>query len=118
MAKVLARVFLHKDPDGKLIYEERQFARLPCVGEYVALNASRPWYRVYAVVHCPKTNYEAEIYLSDAVRQTKVIAARKPLTQKRTTFFQKMIVKRTFVFTKPSTGWRSANSGPEFRTPK
>jgi len=59
------KVFLHTRSKGKHDWknESRQFGRLPVVGEYVALEATSPWYQVQLVVHCPfEADYEAEVY--------------------------------------------------------
>ncbi len=61
----MANVYLHykETPEHGWTNEERQFTRVPCVGEYVALSMSSIWVRVYAVVHCPFiTEFEAEVY--------------------------------------------------------
>lgn len=79
----MARVFLHhKDkPNLEWINEEREFNRIPCIGEYVALNFSSPWYRVYAVVHCPfDAEVEAEVFLHEPTSMTDAVAAEAPIS--------------------------------------
>jgi hypothetical protein len=82
MSLATAKVFLHyKDkPGGEWINEERNFVRLPCVGEYVALSSGSAL-RVYAVVHCPfeAANFEAEVFTSSVPSMADAIAAGKPL---------------------------------------
>jgi hypothetical protein len=76
----MTKVFLHHKEDGQWVNEERNFARLPCVGEYVALDTSSLYYRVYLVVHCPfETEYEAEVYLMTGVSQADVVVPERPL---------------------------------------
>lgn len=82
----MTKVFLHhKDDKDQWVNEERHFARLPCVGEYVALHTTSPLYRVYAVVHCPfDAGFEAEVYLQAAPSSTEVIGAGQPLPMPET----------------------------------
>lgn len=68
-----ALVFLHtyETPDAystEPTNEERLFARIPAVGEYVATSVESDWYRVYLVVHTPfeDSQFDAEVY---AVRE-------------------------------------------------
>ncbi len=80
----MTKVFLHykEQPDvsSEWTNEERTFARLPCVGEYVALNEDGPWYRVYLVVHCPfDAGIDAEVFTVRGPTQTEAVAAHKPL---------------------------------------
>lgn len=58
-------VFLHTREKGSFewINEIREFARIPIVGEYLALDVSSPWYQVQLVVHTPfECDCEAEVY--------------------------------------------------------
>ena len=59
------KVFLHTRSQGKYDWENefRDFARIPVVGEYLALYVTSPWYQVQLVVHTPfKCDCEAEVY--------------------------------------------------------
>ena len=60
------KVFLHtRSPQQRnWLNEERQFARIPCVGEYVATSTGdRSWFRVELVVHTPfPCDFDAEVY--------------------------------------------------------
>ena len=62
-------VFVHtQTAPGKSdwINQDRHFLRLPAVGEYIALSAESPWYRVDLVVHCPfEADYAAEVYATE-----------------------------------------------------
>jgi hypothetical protein len=81
----MVKVFLHykKDDKGEWINEERHFARLPCVGEYVALSTSSLLYRVYAVVHCPfEAEFEAEVFLHKPDSMTNVIIQRNDVSER------------------------------------
>lgn len=66
-----ALVFLHtyetSDGDvreGNPRNEERLFARVPVVGEYVATSVEGAWYKVFLVVHTPfeESDFDAEVY--------------------------------------------------------
>lgn len=61
-----ALVFLHAydTPEGHHTNEELSFARIPLVGEYVALSPESEWYRVYLVLHTPfeDSQFDAEVY--------------------------------------------------------
>jgi hypothetical protein len=74
----MAKVYLHhkENDEGDWINEERQFTRVPCVGEHVALASNSLYYRVFAVVHCPfEADFEAEVYLHKPVSMTDVMQA-------------------------------------------
>lgn len=62
---MMAKVFLHtknsEEIDG--VNEDREFARIPVEGEYLALSSLSDWYKVRLVVHTPfKCPYNAEVY--------------------------------------------------------
>jgi len=43
--------------------ENREFARIPVVGEYVAISSDSPWFKVELVVHTPfPCEFDAEVY--------------------------------------------------------
>jgi len=59
------KVFLHtrdpEEPEG--INNFYEFARIPAVGEYVAISSDSPWFKVVLVVHTPfPCDCEAEVY--------------------------------------------------------
>lgn len=59
------RVFLHTRPSGTHTWtnEHREFARVPVVGEFLALESDTPWYEVRLVVHTPfSCECDAEVY--------------------------------------------------------
>jgi hypothetical protein len=60
-------VFLHtrnpRTPHEQWRNEQRRFARIPMVGEHVALSMHSPIFKVVNVVHCPfKCQFDAEVY--------------------------------------------------------
>lgn len=58
-------VFLHTRSKGNFnwVNEIREFARIPIVGEYLAMDVSSPWHQVQLVVHTPfECDCEAEVY--------------------------------------------------------
>ena len=58
-------VFLHTRTRGLFDWanEIRDFARIPVVGEYLALDVSSPWYQVQLVVHTSfECDCDAEVY--------------------------------------------------------
>ena len=59
------KVFLHTRSDGMSDWknEDRDFARIPNIGEYLSLSSDSPWYEVQLVVHTPfETSYDAEVF--------------------------------------------------------
>ncbi len=59
------KVFFHtRTPQQRdWLNEERDFARIPTVGEYVATSSGSSWFRVELVVHTPfPCDFDAEVY--------------------------------------------------------
>jgi hypothetical protein len=59
------KVFLHTRSYGKLDWrnEDRDFARIPTIGEYLTRHVTSPWYQVQIVVHTPfECEFDAEVY--------------------------------------------------------
>lgn len=59
------KVFLHTRPEGSTAWvnEHRDFARIPTVGEHLALSERSTWYAVQLVVHTPfPCECDAEVY--------------------------------------------------------
>ncbi len=59
------KVFLHTRSEGKYDWnnEYRDFAQIPNVGDYLALNSGSPWYLVQVIVYTPfPCDVEAEVY--------------------------------------------------------
>jgi hypothetical protein len=73
------RVFLHtRDPEEKEgVNDFREFARIPVVGDYVALPDDRRYFKVVLVVHTPfPCDCEAEVYaVKDKKNDAEVIIA-------------------------------------------
>ena len=74
------RVFLHtRDPEEKEgVNDFREFARIPVVGDYVALATDDPrYFKVVLVVHTPfPCDCEAEVYaIKDKQSHVDVIVA-------------------------------------------
>jgi hypothetical protein len=60
---MLARVHIRKRGEYAIGGERRYFARLPVVGEFLAMNIDGQWYQVELVIHCPfPCGWKAEIY--------------------------------------------------------
>jgi hypothetical protein len=51
----MARISLHTRNLGETttMNQEREFARVPAVGEHLSVSANPPWYRVTGVMHYP-----------------------------------------------------------------
>lgn len=62
----MTKVFVHTQSErGKSDWKnaDRDFSRLPIVGEYFSINSAGEWHIVDLVVHCPfKSEYDAEIF--------------------------------------------------------
>jgi hypothetical protein len=59
------KVFLHtRSPQQRdWLNEPREFARIPVLGEYVAISGDSPWFKVELVVHTPfPCEFDAEVY--------------------------------------------------------
>lgn len=59
------KVFLHtRSPQQRdWLNEARQFARIPAVGEYIAVSSDSPWFQVELVVHTSfECDFDAEVY--------------------------------------------------------
>jgi hypothetical protein len=73
------RVFLHtRDPEeNEGVNDFRGFARIPVVGDYVALPDDPRYFKVVLVVHTPfPCDCEAEVYaVKDKENATEVIVA-------------------------------------------
>ncbi|OCG81956.1 hypothetical protein LMG667_20185, partial [Xanthomonas euvesicatoria] len=62
---VTMKVFLHtRSPEHRdWLNEKREFARIPVVGEHVAISSDGPWFKVELVVHTPfPCEFDAEVY--------------------------------------------------------
>lgn len=58
------KVFLHtRSPKQRdWLNEKGEFARIPAVGEYVAISSDSPWFKVELVVHTPfPCEFDAEV---------------------------------------------------------
>jgi hypothetical protein len=80
----MVNVFLHyrNEPTDDWINEQREFGRIPCVGEYVKPFASGDCHRVYLVLHCAfEFDYKAEVFTNPAGSLTDAITAREPVTK-------------------------------------
>lgn len=59
------RVFLHTKQDARSewVNEQREFAQIPAVGEYLATSSNSEWYRVEFIVHTPfPCEFDAEVF--------------------------------------------------------
>ncbi len=59
------RVFLHTRTHGQSDWtnENRDFARIPFIGEHLTLSSTSEWYQVQLVVHLPfDGDLDAEVY--------------------------------------------------------
>jgi len=59
------KVFLHtRDPkESECVNQFLEFARIPVIGEHVAISSDSPWFKVVVVVHTPfPCDCEAEVY--------------------------------------------------------
>jgi hypothetical protein len=76
----MTKVHFHykESPQHDWTNEELQLTRVPCIGEYVSLNMSSEWLRVYAVVHSLNTSYDVEVYATSA-SHVEAIKAESPL---------------------------------------
>jgi hypothetical protein len=76
----MTKVYLHyRDDSGQSVNEEREFVRVPAVGEYVTTGSNA--HRVYLIVHCPfeGAQYPVEVYTAPVGSLTDALEARKPL---------------------------------------
>jgi hypothetical protein len=59
------KVFLHtrSQQQRDWLNEPREFARIPDVGEYIAVSSDSPWFKVELVLHTPfECEFDAEVY--------------------------------------------------------
>ena len=62
---VLSKVFLHlmRNGNGEWADSQRDFLRLPTLGEMITPKFGAPFYKVTLVVHCPfNSQYDAEVF--------------------------------------------------------